>query len=412
MGYKTDKELSPVQVRRLAGVGMHRVGGVKGLYLAIAPAGSKSWILRVTVGLKRRDIGLGGFPTVTLQMARDAAREAHQKIRQGVDPVSERRSLRASLEAVQAAHLTFREAARRCHAAKAPEFKNEKHRKEWITTLERHVFPALGNLAVAEITLPHVLKALEPIWHEKTETATRVRQRIEAVLTWSTVSGYRAGENPARWTGNLKEVLPNPGKISKVVHHPALPWQQIGKFMAGLQAKSGNSVRALEFAILTASRSGEVRGMTWDEIDFKAKLWTVPAGRIKAGKQHKVPLSPEALKILEAQPEQEDTPYVFPALRGGMLSDTALLMVVRRIGVDAVPHGFRSTFKDWARSCTAYADEVSELALAHVNDDKTRAAYARDELLPQREKLMKEWARFCRTLKKPANVVPFRKAKR
>ncbi|MDO8272790.1 MAG: integrase arm-type DNA-binding domain-containing protein [Gammaproteobacteria bacterium] len=391
-------ELTALEVKRFEGPGFYAVGGVTGLYLKIAPGGSRSWILRATVGTKRKDIGLGGFPDVPLTRAREKARAAREMIWAGTDPISHRKAAKLALKIKQTNHITFRQAASRCHASKSPEFRNDKHRKDWIATLERHAFPILGDMPVSGIGMPQVLQVLEPIWHTKTETATRVRQRIEAVLSWSTVSGFRSGENPARWDANLKEVLPNPGKIAKVVHHPALPWQDVPQFMKELRKREGNSARALEVAILTASRSSEARGMLWPEINFETKIWTVPPERIKAGKEHKVPLSDEVFRIIENQPRIDGVQLVFPAPRGAQLSDMALLQTVRRMGAPAVPHGFRSSFKDWARSCTAYPDEVSELALAHVNSDATRAAYARDELLPQREKMMKDWAKFCLTL--------------
>jgi integrase len=379
------------------------------LYLKVAPGGSRSWILRATVGSKRKDIGLGGYPDVSVSLAREKTKEAREKIRAGIDPVVERRALKNALVAAQSKHITFEEAAARCHAAKSPEFRNKKHRKDWINALRLHAFPKLAKLPISEIELQHVLQVLEPTWHEKTETATRVRQRMESVLTWATVGKYRTGDNPARWDGNLKELLPTPSKITQVKHHPALPWQQMGKFMQSLRERKGIAPRALEFAILTAARSGEVRGMAWDEIDFEAKVWTVPPDRIKAGRRHIVPLSGDAVRILKKVPKLEDSAFVFAAPRGGKLSDVALLAVVRRMRVDAVPHGFRSTFKDWARSTTAYPDEVSELALAHVNSDATRAAYARDELLPKRHRMMRDWASFCKKVQTLGEVVPIRK---
>jgi len=388
------KEKSALEVKRLTQPGFHAVGGVAGLYLQVTPGGGRSWILRATVGAKRRDIGLGGYPSVTLQQARDKARTARDQIREGIDPVDERRKARDSLMAAQANMLTFEQAARRCHKAKVPEFRNSKHGDDWINSLERHAFPMIGRLPVADVELSHVMAILEPIWTTKTETATRVRQRIEAVLTWAKVGGYRSGENPARWDGNLKEILPNPSKVRKVKHFRALPWTEIGAFMVELRKRDGVAARALEFAILTAARSGEVRMATWNEFDLENRLWTVPGDRIKAGKTHRVPLSGPAVQIIESLPKLSDT-YVFAAPRGGPLSDMSLSAVCRRIGVDAVPHGFRSTFKDWARNRTKYPDEVSELALAHVNSDATRAAYARDELLPQRTRLMADWARYC-----------------
>ena len=386
-------ELSAVAVRRIAKPGLHAVGGVAGLLLQVTKAGARSWILRATVGSKRRDIGLGAFPDVTLAQARHHARETRDKIRQGVDPIAEREAVRQALIASQRARLTFAEAARRKHAAIAGEFRNAKHAKQWLSTLERYAVPIIGDMDVSTIELPHVLGVLEPIWQSKTETASRVRQRMEAVFSWAIVSGHRTGTNPAEWKGNLSEVLAAPAKIAKATHHRALPWPGMPGFMADLRQRKGTAARALEFAILTAARSGEVRLAAWDEFDIEAGIWTVPADRIKAGKQHRVPLSPEALAIIRAMPKGSQ--YVFAGQRGGALSDMALSSVTKRMGVEAVPHGFRSSFKDWARNKTSAADEVSELALAHVNSDATRAAYARDELLPARARMMKQWATYC-----------------
>lgn len=396
---KKARELSAVEVKRLSQkLGFHAVGGVAGLHLAVSSPSASSWILRVVIGDDRPDLGLGPYPEIGVAQARDKAREAREQIRQGVDPRQSKKAAAAALRVATARALTFEAAAKACHVAKASEFRNAKHKEDWINSLERYAFPDLGSVPVAEIDLPHVVKVLKPIWTTKTETATRVRQRIESVLAWATVSTFRSGDNPARWKGNLEHALPKPSKVKKVEHHAALAWQEVGAFMADLRKRAGMGARALEFAILTAARSGEVRGATWDEIDFKAKVWTVPAGRMKAGKQHRVPLSEPAIKLLKALPRFEGSPYVFPAVRGGMLSDMSISAVTRRMGVDVVPHGFRSSFKDWCRTSTAYPDEVSELALAHVNSDATRAAYARDELLPQRQKLMAEWAKYCGTL--------------
>lgn len=400
------RERSAIQIRRLSEPGYHAVGGCRGLYLQITPSGGRSWVLRTTVGGKRRDIGLGSAADVTLKEAREKGRAVREQIRQGIDPVAERRVAQATLRAEQAKAITFEQAARKCHAAKAAAFRNHKHRNDWISSLQRHAFQVLGNMYVGEIELPHVLRVLEPMWEERTETATRVRQRIESVLTWATVRGYRAGENPARWEGNLKEVLPAPRRIANNGRFRALPWHDVPAFMEKLREREGMAARALEFAILTAARSGEVRKATWDEIDFDAKLWTVPAERIKAGREHKVPLSNDAIKLLRSLPRMQDSPYVFPAPRGGPLSDMSISAVCRRMKVDAVPHGFRSSFKDWARNRTRYADEVSELALAHVSTDATRAAYARDELLQHRARLMRDWARFLREPPAEGTVTP------
>jgi integrase len=393
---KKARDLNPLAVKRLTSPGMHAVGGVGGLYLQVTASGARSWILRTMVGGKRRDIGLGGFPDVSLAQARERAQADRELIRQGVDPAEQRKRARLDLITAQAKTITFAEAARQCHAKRAHEFRNAKHAAQWLTTLETYATPAIGQLPVADIEMAHVLRVLEPIWHTKTETASRLRQRIEAVLAWATVSGFRTGDNPARWAGNLREVLPTPSKIATTKHHRALPWQDVPAFMTALRDRHGIAARALEFAVLTAARSGEVRGASWDEIDLDARLWTIPGERMKAGRTHRVPLTPDAVALLESLPRIEGCAFMFPAPRGGQLSDMALAAVTRRMGAECVPHGFRSSFKDWARSSTRFADEVSELALAHINSDQTRAAYARDGLMPQRAKLMQAWAGFLR----------------
>ena len=406
---KKARELSAIQVKRLTAPGFYAVGGVAGLYLQVKESRARSWILRTTIGDRRRDIGLGGFPDVPLTSAREAARHDRELIRQGFDPIEERKSRRLSLIGDRAKQMTFRQAAAACHQKKTPEFKSRKHAADWINSIDRYANPIIGGLPVQSVELAHVVSVLDPIWKSKTETATRVRQRIESILAWATVSSYRSGDNPARWKGNLEHALPKPSKIRKVKHFPALPWQEVGAFMVNLRKRQGMAARALEFLILTVARSGEVRLATWDEIDLDAKLWTVPAERMKAGKGHRVPLSTPALKILKSLPRFEGSPYVFASTRGGALSDMSISAVCRRMQVNAVPHGFRSSFKDWCRSSTAFADEVSELVLAHVSSDATRAAYARDELLPKRTKLMSAWAKFCAAVPHKAKVIPIKK---
>lgn len=401
---KKAKELSATEVRRLTEPGRYPVGGVAGLQLLVSPAGARSWVLRILIGNKRRDIGLGGFPDVTLAGARESAREVRKQVGAGVDPLAERKALKDAIRAEQAKAITFKDAAYRCHAARKDEFSNAKHRQDWIKSLERHAFKVIGDLPVDAVELPHILKVLEPIWKTKTETATRVRQRLESVLSWATVSKHRSGENPARWSDNLRELLPTPSKIRKVEHHKAIPWNETPAFMVELRQREGMGALALEFIILTAARSGEVRFARWEEIDLNAKVWSVPADRMKARKDHKVPLSPAAVEILKRVPRMESSDFIFTAPRGGALSDMSVSAVCRRMKVDATPHGFRSNFKDWARNRTAYPDEVSELALAHVNNDATRAAYARDELLPQRTKLMSDWAKYLEKPEKAGTV--------
>lgn len=410
---KKAKPLAPFEIKRLTSPGYHAAGGVDGLYLQVKDSGARSWILRVKVGDRRPDIGLGGYPDVPLEQARQRAREAREQIRQGIDPVAARRAITEALRAGHAKRITFDQAAKHAHAAKRPEFKNAKHAAQWINTLTTYASPKLGTLPVNQIELPHVVEVLTPIWTTKTETATRVRQRIEAVLAWATVNGYREGDNPARWAGNLEHALPKARKVKRVQHHPALPWAQIGEFMATLQRREGIGARALEFTILTAARTSEVVLAKWDEIDLKHKVWTVPARRMKAGLVHRVPLSDRAVALLKALPQMEGNPYVFPGIKTGKpISTETMAAILAVLNPDATVHGFRSSFKDWARSSTAYADEVSELALAHVSDDATRAAYARDELLPKRAKLMQEWAKHCGTIPKKGNVVALRGAGR
>jgi integrase len=410
---KKAKELTALHVRRLTEPGLYPVGGVAGLALQVKESGARSWIFRKVIGTRRTDIGLGGFPDVTLDLARDKARAMADQIKTGIDPLAVRREAQAALRAATAKAMTFDEAARACFKAKSVENRNEKHKGDWLNSVINHASPVIGELQIKDIALPHVVKVLQPIWPTKTETATRLRQRIEAIISWATVSGYRSGDNPARWRGNLEHVLPKPNKIRKRTHFAALPWPEIGAFMARLRKADGMGARALEFAILTAARSGEVRGAVWDEIDFAAKLWTIPGARMKAGKPHRVPLSDSALRILRALPRLEGSPYVFASPRGKMLSDMTLSAVTRRLGVEAVPHGFRSSFKDWCRSNTSFPDEVSELALAHINNDATRAAYARDELLPRRTLMMRDWAKYCGTVRGDSTVVSLHsKAKR
>ena len=387
---------------------MTAVGGVPGLYVQIKESGAKSWILRTIVGERRRDIGLGGYPAVSLEKARQDARTTREAIRNGVDPIQAKRVAREALKVADAKRYTFDQAIDACFKARSKEFKNAKHAAQWKSTLKTYASPSIGSLPVDQIEVPHIVRVLEPIWTEKTETASRLRGRIEAVLAWATVNGFREGDNPGRWRGNLEHALPKPSKVRSVQHMRALPCQEIGDFMARLREEDGVAPRALEFLILTAARSGEVRLATWDEIDFNAKLWTLSAHRMKAGKTHRVPLSGPVTKLLRELPRMSDSEFVFAAPRGGALSDMAMRAVTKRMGVDAVPHGFRSTFKDWCRSSTAYPDEVSELALAHVSSDATRAAYARDELLPKRTRLMRDWGSFCGKRQMSASSTPIR----
>ena len=402
------KELSALEVNRLTKAGYHFVGGVAGLALQVSPSGARSWILRATVGTRRRDIGLGGFPDVTLAGAREAARTAREKIKNGIDPVEESKAKRSALAAAQASALTFSDAAAKYIAAHESGWKNAKHAAQWSATIETYANPTIGKLRVSDIETAHVVSILESIWKTKTETASRLRGRIESVLAWATVRGYRKGENPARWRGHLDELLPARSKVQKVDHHAALPFGEIGTFMVELAKVEGLGARALEFAILTAARSGEVRGATWSEIDLTAKVWTIPASRMKAEKEHRIPLSDTAVSLLEALPRIAGTDLVFPSAKNAQLSDMTLTAVLRRMNQPVTAHGFRSTFRDWAGETTAYPREVIEHALAHQLKDKAEASYARGTLFEKRRRLMVDWSKQCGTVQSTATVTPIR----
>lgn len=374
---------------------MHAVGGVPGLYLRVSQAGARSWILRARVSGKRRDMGVGAYPEVGLAQARVRARELRDQIWRGADPVAERQAARRQLQQERDSGVTFAEASRRWFASMAPQWRGNRRSGNALSRLERHAFPRIATVMVGEVTRGQVLSILEPLWIPKTESATKLRYSMEAVFDWAIAAGYREAENPATWKGGLKAMLPAPGKVARVRHHPALPWQDVPGFLADLRQRGGLASRALEFAILTAARSGEVRGAVWDDFDLRRRIWTVPAARMKGGRAHVVHLSDAALALLDALPRAAETDVVFWGPRGGALSDAMLSLLCRRMGVAAVPHGFRSSFKDWARHCSSAPDEVSELCLAHVSSDATRAAYARDGLLPQRARMLEDWGRFC-----------------
>ena len=403
------KELSPLAVSRLTEPGFHRVGGVTGLYLQINERGARSWVLRMMVGTKRRELGLGGFPTVGLADARTKARAVREQVENGLDPIAEKRKKREMLIAEQR-RPTFKKCAEQFMAMKSAEWRNDKHRQQWVNTLNQYAYPTIGDLPVHEISQRHVLTILEPIWTVKTETANRVRGRIENVLDWATAHGERTGVNPARWRGQLDKLLPSPKKIAKVVHHPALPYEQLAEFQQRLNQYPSISAKALGFAILTAARSGEVRGATWEEIDFAKRIWTVPADRMKGGKEHRVPLSRRAIALLKTLPAQK-TGIVFATQKGNALSDMALTMLLRGVWPGITAHGFRSTFRDWAAEQTSFPREVCEQALAHALPNQVEAAYRRSDLFDKRRELMDQWAAFCRKkpLQTPNKEKPTRK---
>jgi len=374
----------------------------QGLFLRVQPNGAKQWVQRITIRGKRCELGLGSPPAITLATARKLALENRGAAMLGRDPIQERREARDG--------LTFAQAVDSYLAAKLDEFRNEKHKAQWRSTLDTYAKPFLGGKQVAHITLQDVLRVLEPIWQQKTETASRLRGRIEAVLSWATVAGYRTGENPARWKGNLSEVLPKPAKVTKAGNQPSLALSDASRWWDMLLQREGMAARALEFLTLTAARSGEVRGMEWGEVDLKAAIWTIPAARMKAEREHRVPLTPQALAILEALPKRADSPFVFHAPKGGQLSDMSISAVMRRMQESeveagragfldrvskrpAVPHGLRSTFRQWAAE-QGFPRDMAELALAHFIGSEVERAYQRSDMLERRRDMMAAWAGF------------------
>jgi integrase len=424
---KITDELSALDVKRLAHPGGNRnvlisVGGVPGLHMQLTPKRGRSWVLRAKIGEARRDIGLGGFPAVTLSQAREKAREARDKISQGIDPIEERKAAKAALAAAQRRGLTFADATDKYLAAKLDAFKNAKHRQQWQNTLETYAKPELGRMMVQDIAVQDVLRVLQPIWKTKTETASRVRGRIEAVLSWATVAGHRMGDNPARWAGNLKELLPAPSKVAKEINHPAIQIEDAPRWFEALRSREGFGARALELLALTATRSQEIRGALWEEIDLNTALWIIPALRMKMDKEHRIPLSSEAVAMLKALPRVAESRLVFPAARGGELSDMTLSAAMKRMhaadsaagGVgfvdsaskrSAVPHGLRSTFRDWVAERTTYPGDMAEVALAHRINNAVEASYRRGDMVEKRRKMMDDWAEYLAGHSRSGNVV-------
>ena len=389
---RMSNKLTALVVSTIKKPGFHSDGS--GLYLQVAPAGGRSWVLRFQRNGRARWMGLGPTDLVSLQEARQKAQDARKLLLEGKDPIDLRRAARQS----EAGALTFKQAAGRYIDAQKPGWRNEKHAAQWASTLETYVYSKFGDQSVGLVDTGMVLEALEPIWTVKPETASRVRGRIEAILDWATARGYRVGDNPARWRGHLQNLLPRVEKIKRVRHHPSLPYTEIGSFMSELGKAGGVAARALEFTILTGARTGEVIGATWDEIDLTGKVWTVPAGRMKGDREHRVPLSDDASAILRTMAQDHgEEGYLFPGLRKGRpLSNMAMLTVLKRMKrPDLTTHGFRSTFRDWAAERTAYPRDVCEMALAHAVSDKVEAAYRRGDLFEKRRRMMVEWCRFC-----------------
>ncbi|SDJ15215.1 tyrosine-type recombinase/integrase [Lutimaribacter saemankumensis] len=380
-----------------------------GLFLRVRTNGSKQWVQRITIRGKRCELGLGSPPAVPLAKARERALENHGKAMLGGDPLAERREASEK--------LSFSQAVEKYLSIKLTEFRNEKHRKQWRSTLDTYAIPILGSKLVAEIAVQDILRVLEPIWWEKTETAKRLRGRIENVLSWATVAGHRSGDNPARWKGNLSEILPKPAKVANKDNQPALALRDVSRWWVDLSNREGMAAKALQFAMLTASRSGAVRLATWDEIDLTARIWTIQPGRASSkipasGNPHRVPLTEEAISLLKSLPRITVSHHIFFAPRGGALSDMSLSAVMRRLhkaeieqGLQgyldprskrpAVPHGLRSTFRQWAAE-QGYPRDMAELALAHTVGSDVERAYQRSDMLERRREMMSAWAEFLK----------------
>lgn len=396
MGRETNR-LTAIEVKNLTTPGLYPDGA--GLHLQIAKGGSKSWIFRYSFAGRKRDLGLGSVKDVSLADARLEAAEARRLLANGIDPIEERRETRAQTRRNAARALTFKQAAENYIASNEPGWKNAKHLQQWKNTLKTYVYPVIGKLPVSEVTTEHVLKILLPIWTTKTETASRIRGRIETILNAAKTLGAREGENPALWRGHLSNLLPKQSKIARVKHHPAMPYTDVPDFFVKLIERPGSSALALRFLILTAVRTSEVLGARWKEIDMDAAVWTIPAERMKGDREHRVPLSPAALDVLREAAKFKLNDFVFPGQKPGRpLSNMALLMLLRRFGIiNATGHGFRSTMDDWAHEETHHPTHVIDMALAHAIENKTEAAYRRGNLFEKRRALMNDWATYCTT---------------
>jgi integrase len=368
-----------------------------GLILQVRSPTNASWLLRYQRAGKEHQLGLGPLRLFPLKEARQRARAAQRDLSDGTDPLLAKRDARAKEALAAAKALSFAEAATSYFNQHEKKWRSTKHRDQFLSSMRHYAFPVIGLLPVSTIDTALVLKVIEPIWQTKSETARRLRGRIENVLDWATVRGYRSGDNPARWRGHLAEVLPEPGKIAKAKHHAALPYKDAAQFTSELRQRQGSGARALEFLLLTTARTGEVIGARWDEIDLEAAIWTIPAGRMKGGREHRVPLSPPVIALLKALPREQGSDFVFIGPRPGAgLSAMAMTRTLSRMGRnDITVHGFRSTFMDWAHDTTGYPKVVIDMALTHTVGDKVEAAYRRGDLFAKRTRLMAEWARYC-----------------
>jgi integrase len=368
-----------------------------GLYLQISDWGTKSWIFRYGFNGKDRHMGLGPLHIVSLAEARMLATECRKLLLRKIDPIVARDAEHARQALEAARSMTFLECAAAYIKTHRSSWKNAKHADQWTNTIHTYCGPIMGNIPVQAIDTALIMAVLEPIWKEKAETASRLRGRMESILDWATVSGYRQGDNPARWRGHLDHLLPSFKKKLRIKHHAALPFEQMGEFMAALRAQEGVAASALEFLILTAARTGETIGARWDEIDLEAEVWTIPASRMKASVEHRVPLSQRATQIIQSMKEIKQSDYVFPGQKEGKpLSNMAMLELLKRMGkIGLTVHGFRSSFRDWASEKTSFSRDVCEMALAHTIPNQAEAAYRRGDLIEKRRNLMEEWADYC-----------------
>ena len=399
-----------LSARRVASISKAgRYLDANGLYLQVMPSGVKSWILRYSRSGRERWLGLGPLHVVGLAEARQRAQRARLQLLDGIDPIEARNADKAAQALAAARSLTFEQAANQYFVQHESRWRNAKHRAQFLSTLKAYAFDHIGKMSVADIQTGDVLRCLEPIWGSKTETASRVRSRIAGVLDWCIVRGYRTGPNPAEWKSHLSNVLPPPGQIQKTKHHAAMPFAELPAFLRELREREGVAARALEFAVLTAARTGEIVGALWNEIDLDTKTWTIPPERMKAQRPHRIPLSDRAVAILESLPAERGNDHVFlGALRGRGLSNMAMLMLLKDMRPELTTHGFRSSFKDWCSEMTAYPNIVSEAALAHVVADKVEAAYRRGDLFAKRRRMMSDWTKFCAGDAPGADVVPIR----
>ncbi|NTI22267.1 integrase arm-type DNA-binding domain-containing protein [Rhizobium rhizogenes] len=402
-------KLTDQGIKALSKPGLYNDG--LGLYLQVSTFGTKSWLFRFKRDGQSRKMGLGALHTISLKAARQKAQECRIKLDAGLDPIEDRKAVRLARKAETAVAMTFKQCAQKYIDAHQGTWKNPKHAAQWPSTLKTYVYPVFGDLSVKDIDVGLVLKVIEDIWKTKPETASRVRGRIEVVLDWAAARNYRSGENPARWRGHLDKLLPARSKVAKVKHHEALPYRDINPLVVEMQANDSTSARALEFTILTGVRTNEAIGAMWSEIDKGNRMWTIPAERMKGGREHRVPLSDRAIAILDALPREKGSDIVFlGARKGKSLSNMAMLEMIRglRPGKGVTVHGFRSTFRDWAAEQTAYPNELVEMALAHAVSDKVEAAYRRGDMLERRRRLMKDWSEYCSMAPRSADVVALR----